>query len=231
MKKTSKKITAMLNAITFAESGDHETAIEFAEDSARLRSTSTEQAYQSQSKFSSMMNDSIDRTMSAVSFAEENLHQQARNLMTGIGAKTILLVIEGEFPRQSAFSYACKLCERTNAQMDILQIIPPPYGPESYQILAQRMSTAVTNLVHLLQKDDRLSAMPKLTIRLGEIDSKLLNYVKRHKEVSVVVLDSTKDMTKRPDLNKQSDFFKSLSRKLAVPLMTVLDRVSVEAIV
>lgn len=226
MKKTRKKISAMLNAITFAECGEHETAHEFLLDSSKDSKRDAQVARTSSKKAARNIDGAIDGTLAAMTFAEEGLYQEACNLMNCVGLKTVLLVIEGEFPTEAAFIYARNLCSRTGAQMDILQIIDLPSGTDCCEILGQKMSSAVTNIIQLLQKANMQTSMPRLTIRLGEVDSKLLNYVKRHKEVSAIVLDHKETHRKNIDRTKPQDFFESLSRKLAAPLMTVLDRTS-----
>ncbi len=230
MKKTRKKITAMLNAITFAESGERETAAQFLSDSLSHEGKSQEDTEAMEADLSSLIQESIDKPMAAITFAEESLFREARSFMKSHGVRTVLLVIEGEFPREAAFNYAKNLCDRTKSQLDILQVISPPSSPESIEVLGGRMSEAVTNIVQLLQKCDLQTSMPKLTIRLGHIDSKLLNYVKRHQEVSAVVLDSKEGYSENLNSANHKDFLKGLSRRLSVPLMTVLDRLQAQPI-
>ena len=229
MTRSRKKIEAMLNAITFAESGDHATAREFLANQTNTAQKASKSLEGRKSALSGALEQTIDVQMPAAALAEEGLYDEAERLMHFTSFKTVLLVIEGESPKEAAFNHAKKLCERTNAQLDILQIITPTRNTESLEILSQRMSRAITNLVQLLQKGDIQTAMPKLTIRLGEIDSKLLNYVRRHKEVSAIVLDPSVGMSKETDSSIQKEILKKLSRKLSVPLMTVLDRPSIEA--
>lgn len=229
MTKSRKKIEAMLNAITFAESGDHATANEFLANQSNTAQTVLPSMEGPKGVIYEALEQSIDVQMPAVALAEEGLYNEARNLIHFKSFKTVLLVIEGESPKEAAFNHAKRLCERTNAQLDILQIIPPTSNTESLDILSQRMSRAITNLVQLLQKGDIQATMPKLTIRLGEIDSKLLNYVRRHKEVSAIVLDSSEATSKEIDFSIQKEILRKLSRKLSVPLMTVLDRSSIGA--
>lgn len=47
--------------------------------------------------------------------------------------------------------------------------------------------------------------MPKLTIQLGEIDSKPLKYLRRYEEVSGIVLDSSADTGKEIDFSIQKE--------------------------
>ncbi len=226
MKKTRKKLESMLNAISFAESGEHETARQFLAHEADEASM---KAGSGSSDLAGFLENSMDRPMAAATFAQAGLLREASNLMRNTKNKTVLLVIEGESPTQAAFNYASNLCARTNAQMDILQIVAPSSGSDSFDLLGQRMSCAVTNVVNLLKKCDMQKAMPKLTIRLGEVDSKLLNYVRRHREVSAIVFDSPETSSTKVEQTRSKGFLESLSKRLSVPLMAVLERRSVEA--
>ncbi len=230
MKNTSRKITRMLNAMTFAESGNHDIAKEFLENNASQSKNLESGISKSAKALSELLDKSLDKPMVAMTFAEEGFHQEAVTMLGRASMKTVLLVIEGEHPNEAAFNYARNLCKRTGAQLDILQVIDPTTGPDSISVLEQRMSSAVKNIINLIQLSDLRTSLPKLTIRLGEVDSKLVNYVKRHKEVSAIVFDSDKFQVEQSNRPGRMDVLEFLSKKLAVPLMTVLDRNSAKAL-
>jgi hypothetical protein len=65
MKSLTQKMRSWLAAVAFAEAGEHETAMEIAGIGPRL------------AKSPSSVLDAIERTLVAVSFAEEGLHTEA----------------------------------------------------------------------------------------------------------------------------------------------------------
>ncbi|HMK36410.1 MAG TPA: hypothetical protein VK463_15155 [Desulfomonilaceae bacterium] len=165
----------------------------------------------------------LQKHMAAIAYAEAGEFETAEELTEPSSrTKTVLLVIEGETPDPAAFNYALKLCKRTNAELDILQVIAS--GDEhDYESLSQKMTEGTRNIVamvKLLEQDDVLF---KVTIRLGDVNQKLFNYAKRHKDVGMVVFDSPKAREGSQAYKRWSRLVEEISRQLSIPLVTVVE--------
>jgi hypothetical protein len=163
--------------------------------------------------------------LAAVAFAEVGEFETAQEMLrTSKRLQTVLLVIEGETPDEDTFNYAVRLCQRMEAEIDILQIIDRNDTSNDYDLLSRRMSLGSTRIVTLLQRLESENIPFKITIRIGDVNQKLFNYAKRHKDVAVVVLDSPK-MKAAPRRDRGwSGLAESLSRQLSIPLVTVFDK-------
>jgi hypothetical protein len=163
--------------------------------------------------------------LAAVAFAEAGEFETAQEMArSSKRLQTVLLVIEGETPDEDTFNYAVRLCQRMEAEIDILQIIDRNDNSNDYDLLSRRMSLGSTHIVTLLQRLERENIPFKITIRIGDVNQKLFNYAKRHKDVAVVVLDSPK-MKASPKRDRAwSGLAETLSRQLSIPLVTVFDK-------
>jgi len=158
---------------------------------------------------------SLEKSLSAVTFAEAGEHNSALDFMnTDIPERTVLLVIEGEKPHRKNFLYALGLCKRTQAELDILQVIPHT-DHEDYGNLSSQLSRGSANLIDLVKQLESEHIPFKVTIRLGEVKQKLFNYAKRHRDVSTVILDIPE---KESNLKEFIDYFIS---NLSVSVVTV----------
>jgi hypothetical protein len=163
--------------------------------------------------------------LAAMAFAEVGEFETAQEMLrSSKRLQTVLLVIEGETPDQETFNYALKLCQRMKAEIDILQIIDRNDNANDYDLLSRRMSLGSTHIVSLLQRLERENVPFKITIRIGDVNQKLFNYAKRHKDVAVVVLDSPKAKADPKRDCGWSGLAESLSRQLSIPLVTVFEK-------
>ena len=168
--------------------------------------------------------------LAAVAFAEVGEFETAQEMLrSSKRLQTVLLVIEGETPDEDTFNYAVRLCQRMEAEIDILQIIDRNDNSNDYDLLSRRMSLGSTRIVTLLQRLERENIPFKITIRIGDVNQKLFNYAKRHKDVAVVVLDSPKMKTASKKDRVWSGLAESLSRQLSIPLVTVFDKQAMSA--
>jgi hypothetical protein len=167
----------------------------------------------------------LQQHMAAIAYAEAGEFQSAEEIIQPAPkSHTVLLVIEGESPDPSAFSYAVNLCKRTNAELDILQVIEISAKGEDYELLSQKMSNSSRHLVDLVRQLEQTAVPFKVTMRLGEPGSKLFNYAKRHKDVAMVILDSPKARESSAKNGAWARWVKELSRQLSIPLIAVLDK-------
>ena len=162
--------------------------------------------------------------LAAVAFAEAGEFETAGEFLRPSKRQTVLLVIEGETPDEGTFSYAMRLCQRIAGEIDILQIIDRADDSDDYDLLSRRMSLGSTHMVTLMQRLERENVPFKITIRIGDLNQKLFNYAKRHKDVAVVVLDSPKAKAAPKRGRGWSGLAESLSRELSIPLVTVFEK-------
>ncbi|MGB6068440.1 MAG: hypothetical protein WBG50_26830 [Desulfomonilaceae bacterium] len=231
MKKTKNKITSMLNAITSSGSTGSENSDEPTHD--RLgsgqsgESGSANQAAPTKSRLQSFR-ERLQKQMAAIAYAEVGEFQTATELAaTSEPSKTVLLVIEGESPNPAPFAYALNLCKRTNAELDVLQVIEQSREGEDYELLSHKMIEGSRNIVGLVRQLEEDDIPFKVTIRLGDASQKLFNYAKRHKDVAMVIFDS-------PRLRKETEksqawvkVLENISHQLSIPLITVLEKQAV----
>jgi hypothetical protein len=167
----------------------------------------------------------LQQHMAAIAYAEAGEFQSAEEIVQPAPkSRTVLLVIEGENPDPTAFSYAVNLCKRTSAELDILQVIQISAKGEDYELLSQKMANSSRRLVDLVRQLEQTAVPFKVTMRLGEPASKLVNYAKRHKEVAMVVLDSPKAREASAKNGAWARWIRDLSRQLSIPLIAVLDK-------
>ncbi len=162
--------------------------------------------------------------LAAVAFAEAGEFETADEFLRSSKRQTVLLVIEGETPDEGTFNYAMRLCQRIQGQIDILQIIDRTDNSNDYDLLSRRMSLGSTHIVTLMQRLEQEDVPFKITIRIGDLNQKLFNYAKRHKNVAVVVLDSPKAKAAPKRGSGWSGLAESLSRELSIPLVTVFEK-------
>ncbi len=191
---------------------------------AENRSLRTSEEISGESQKTGLKNRIMAR-LAAVAFAEMGEFEAAQEMAhPAKRLQTVLLVIEGETPDLDTFNYAMRLCQRMRGEIDILQIIDINNDAKDYELLSRRMSLGSTHIVSLLQKLETEDIPFKITIRIGDINQKLFNYAKRHKDVAVVVLDSPKNKTSNGRQNVWSGLAETLSQRLSIPLVTVLDK-------
>lgn len=222
MKKKSK-ITTMLNAITFATAGDHEAAGKMMAEGGQNESR---RLNESQRPEKESFRQRLQKHMAAIAYAEAGEFDAATDLVEPAAKPTtVLLVIEGAMPDPAAFNYALKLCKRTMAELDILQVIEP--GDEhDYESLSQKMTEGSRNVVNMVRRLEEDEVPFKVTIRLGEVNQKLFNYARRHKDVTMVVFDSPKAKQASQENKGWSRLVDEISRQLSIPLVTVIEGAS-----
>jgi K+-sensing histidine kinase KdpD len=224
MKKTKDRITSMLNAITSSGSGGSEGTGEPMKVRAKSEPHETEasgQAKSATSRFKSLR-ERFQQHMAAAAYAEAGEFEAAAELTEpAVTSKTVLLVIEGESPSPEPFAYALNLCKRTNAELDLLQVIEQSRERENYELLSHKMIEGSRNIVALVRQLEGEDIPFKVTIRLGDVSQKLFNYARRHKDVAMVIFDS-------PSLRKGSEMsqtwsrlLENISHQLSIPLITV----------
>jgi hypothetical protein len=223
--KKKNKITTMLNAITFATAGDHETSGKLMAEGGQAEAGGTNE---SQKQKKETFRQRLHKHMAAIAYAEAGEFGAATELLEPSStARTVLLVIEGALPDPAAFNYALKLSKRTKAELDILQVIESGNEHEhDYESLSQKMTEGTRNIVGMVRKLEEDEIPFKVTIRLGDVNQKLFNYARRHKDVAMVVFDSPKAKQASQENKGWSRLVDEISRQLSIPLVTVVEGTS-----
>jgi hypothetical protein len=227
MKKVKEKLTAMLNAVTFAEAGEHEAAIEYLEESAQQHTVSpSDDALSSGSIGAEGTNliRSLEKHMTAAAFAQAGEFGAAREMLqTGTRPKAVLLVLDGHATDSDAFTHAVNLCKRIGAGMEILAFSPhvEREGTEENSSIRQAEYERVESLSRLAEKQ---GVTCTITVQAGNVDEQLFHYVQRHKEIAAVIYGS---QSPRKVIGRDSGFQRALEAivaKLAIPLVKVLGK-------
>jgi hypothetical protein len=224
MKKTKDRITSMLNAITSSGSGSNEGPGEPTKDRPKSEPRKTGASSEAKSATSRLksLSERFQQHMAAAAYAEAGEFEAAAELTEpAVTSKTVLLVIQGESPSPEPFAYALNLCKRTNAELDLLQVIEQSRERDDYELLSHKMIEGSRNIVTLVRQLEEEDIPFKVTIRLGDVSQKLFNYARRHKDVAMVIFDS-------PSLRKGSEMsqtwsrlLENISHQLSIPLITV----------
>ncbi len=164
----------------------------------------------------------FQKSLAAITYAEAGEFDTATDLLNSGRQKTVLLVVEGEYPDLSAFNYALNLCKRMDAELDILQVINQSLRND-YDLLSDKISEGSRNTIGLVRRLEESRVPFKVTIRLGDVNTKLINYAKRHKDVVLVVFDSPK-LKNSSYAKPWSRLLEEISRQLSIPLVTVMEK-------
>ncbi len=167
----------------------------------------------------------LQRHMVAAAYAEADELESAREFMsTTRSLKTVLLVVEGAVPDSATFTYAVNLCKRTNSHLDILQVIEKSDAEADFSDLSQSLAEGSHHIIGLARKLEESRVPFKVTVRFGDVNEKLENYTRRHKDVSTVVLDSAKARADSSDNGAWARVLENIAHQLSVPLVTVVPR-------
>ena len=223
MKRIKDRIELWLNAITFAETGDYDSAREF------LKQASDADARASQAALAEAECTQIDEGI--VAEVERHLvatgvmkHGDLKEALAALGLgkkpKAVLLAARGETLYASSLCYAVSLCKRLDAHLEILQAIEntcesspskkgerKPAAPGQTELAIHRLS------------DSRLPF--QVTMRTGEFTEVVNEYLKGHKHVAVVVYDSPAVRSDQKEWKRMQRLVDELSHQLSVPLVTV----------
>jgi hypothetical protein len=228
VKKTKDRITSILGGIRAACLGgfhcaDAATDPDHDEKGSLGSAASGDTGHGNASKEGLL--EKIEQHMTAAVYAEAGQFESAQEfLVSSRSPKTVLLVIEGAVPDQATFAYAVNLSKRTKGELDILQVIEKSNSKNDYEYLSQAVAVGSQNIVRLVRELEEAGVPFKVTIRLGDLNQKLFNYARRHKDVSMVILDSVHVRASSEERNGWAGLLENISRQLSVPLITVTPR-------
>jgi hypothetical protein len=226
MKRVKDKITAMLNAITFAEANEPDAAIKFlnsdcsqVEDMDRAEEERLGVYRNSQPPV-----DPFEKSMSAAAFAEAGEFGVAREILNPESKPhTVLLVIERDSPNANAIEYTVNLCKRIGAIMDVL-ITPPPTSIKKNTENASNWSPDAGKILELTQLLKYKEVTFHMYMLQGDFVEKLGDYVRSHKEVTTVVYDSPRIEETHSKDDTWHKVLDTICTRLSIPLITVFDK-------
>ncbi len=209
--KTREKITSIINAVTGSGFGEEKTVVPTPEN-------------ETNKVIKEGLSQKIRRHMAAAAYAEAGEYQSARDILEPqTKTKTVLFVIEGSTPDPSAVSYALNYCSRSSAELDVLLVIEKS-SDDDYSSLGIKMTEGSRNIVGLVRKIEEQQIPFKITIRLGDVNEKLLNYARRHKDVVMVIYDSPNIHKSKVKNRAWTQMVENISRQLSIPFVTVVEK-------
>lgn len=226
MKRVKDKITAMLNAITFAEADEPDTAIKFLNsDSSQVEDMDrAEEERLGVYRNSQPPVDQFEKSMSAAAFAEAGEFGVAREILNQESKlHTVLLVIERDSPNANAIEYTVNLCKRIGAIMDVL-ITPPPTSGQKSTENAPNWSPDAGKILELTQFLKYKEVTFHMYMLQGDFVEKLGDYVRSHKEVTTVVYDSPRIEENHCKDDTWHKVLDTICTRLSIPLITVFDK-------
>ncbi len=217
MKRVKKKLTKMLNAITFAEAGEHETALSYMNDANLTPQQELSTASSTEHIDSSGVINRTENHFSAAAFAEAGEFDSALELV-GVPKrpKAVLLIFDGDNDESDALDYAVSLCRRMRATLEVLALtdgtVPVDFTKDSRYKKVKAQCAKRHNLACVISE---LSATT---------DKDLLEYMRTHKEIAAVIYSSD---GARKKINHKSLGARTLERimeKFSIPLVNVLSK-------
>jgi nucleotide-binding universal stress UspA family protein len=163
----------------------------------------------------------------------------------------VLLAIDGITPDRKAFRYAVALCKRIRAELSIFQIIRPQYYREYKKkirkkgLLARKfiegsmvaatfaeagehetaldiMAGASKEIRRLLQESEEAGVHCHFSIKSGNPEKEIINYVNNHRNVVLTIYDvPDHDVDEVANISKKKNSLAKITKGLSVPLVTV----------
>jgi len=167
----------------------------------------------------------FQRHMAAATFAESGEHKSAQEMLEPLRSpKTVLLVVYRTAPDSAALGYALNLCQRTDAHLEILYVSESPQeeiGSASDDNTSAWENEQFSRLKDILSKAE----IPyTITTNPGNTSQEVLNYLRDHREISTVILDSHTGSEAPMRTKRRTRLMRKIAQYLSVPVVTVLPR-------
>ena len=163
----------------------------------------------------------------------------------------VLLAIDGMTPDRKAFRYAVALCERIRAELSIFQIIRPQYYREykkkirrkgllartfiegsmvaatfaeagEHETALDMMAEASKKIRDLLQESEEAGVHCHFSIKSGNPEKEIINYVNDHRNVVLTIYDvSGLGVDEAANISNKKSALARIRKDLSVPLVTV----------
>jgi predicted DNA-binding transcriptional regulator len=165
--------------------------------------------------------------------------------------KKVLLAIDGVTPDRKAFCYAVELCKRIRADLSIFQIIRPHHYREFKKIFRKKgllarefvegfmvaatfaeagehetaldiMAEVSKEIRHLLQESEEAGVHCHFSIKSGNPENEIVNYVNDHRNVVLTIYDvSDQGADQNANISEKKNALAKITKGLSVPLVTV----------
>jgi len=163
----------------------------------------------------------------------------------------VLLAIDGMTPDRKAFRYAIALCKRIRAELSIFQIIRPQYYREYKKKIRKKglfarkfvegsmvaatfaeagehetaldiMAEVSKEIRRLLQESEKAGVHCHFSIKSGNPEKEIVNYVNDHRNVVLTIYDvSDQGADQNANISKKKNALAKITKGLSVPLVTV----------
>lgn len=211
MKRIKKKFEKMLNAITFAEAGEHETALVYFDKETQAHDAN---AFEYQPLKGRVDEDLVQQTeshLAAAAFAEVGEFDTALEILdVPKPFKAVLLVLDNADNGSDVFDYAMNLCRRMKASLEVLVLTDGSDSVDrsAYEFMNMRCTR-------------QLEIACTVSVLSRNSQKELVAYVQKHKEI-VTIIDSCRHKRKkksnRPGLLRTLEI---IVEKFSIPLVQV----------
>lgn len=226
MKKAKDKLTAMLNAMTFAEAGEHETAMEFMRPQTGNDDASHERAEASADTPGFL--EKLERDMVEATLAEAKEYRTWRDLARpGAAPKVVVLISDGRWIEPAAFSHALSLCRRLPARLEIVAFTPAMEGgPDSED--SKDTDAVKRRLNEWSGKSEAQGVACSVDIFPGSSKSGLLTHIRSRKRIAALVDGiGLAGENRRPGFHVGA-FLERVAHRLCVPVIKVTQKTALQ---
>lgn len=189
MKRLMKKFEKVMEAITFAEAGEAETACLIMKDTIDDKQPAGLKA-----KRVTSLKESGEKTMEAITFAEAGEHEYARELMTqDAKEKKKLLVVGGEDGfSEILVKYALGMAERMDHEIVALNVVP--VGMSLFSFLNEKVRAELQQKAEERAEIFREQALGKdisfsHIVKFGDVDRSIKEVHREFKKVSFILTE------------------------------------------
>jgi hypothetical protein len=169
----------------------------------------------------------------------------------GITMQKVLLAIDGMTPDKKVFGYAVALCKRIQAELSIFQIIRPQVFQEYKKRIRNKgrlvrkffegsmvaatfaeagepetaldiMGEATKEIRRLLQESKDAGVQCHFSIRSGNPEKEIVNYVNDHRNVVLAIYDTAdQGVHQKDNISETEHVLAKIKKNLSVPLVRI----------
>ena len=227
MKRIKRKLTAMLNAVTFAEAGEHGTALGCLDENIYDETPNAGTLNQESSKLPGNANivSRAEDQMVAATFAEAGEFDTAVEILrTRRRPKAVLLVSDGGNTESDAFVYAVNLCRRMEAALEVIVLL----GETSEGDVSTVSAAAYERMMEMSRFAAQLGVSFAVPVLPGNSDKDLFVYIQKHKDISAVIYSSHAEKRNNGPRLGLLRVLERIVERFSIPLVKVLNKQATE---
>jgi nucleotide-binding universal stress UspA family protein len=163
----------------------------------------------------------------------------------------VLLAIDGMSPDRKVFCHAVQLCKRIKAELNVLQVIRPGNYSEylkkvkgrtnqarryiegsllaatfaeagEHETAKEILAEASKNINQLLPESEKAGIPYSLTMKAGNPNKEIINYVKEHRDVVLTIYDTPGEDCNKPGVTrKKKTAPREITRALSIPVVII----------